>query len=410
MTRFTRLVALAFFVTCTACGNPSDGQDGEPGEVGLTGEMGSPGDPGMDGQPGTDGVMGAMGTPGMVGPRGPQGPAGPPGPPGDAHLPGMAPTPPQVGTVRIQSNTGPTDVTLDVVEVEFGVKNSLQFGAATGGGAGAGKPTFDPITFRVLTDESVVALQQILVVGAPLEFSLTPTGATEPLLESSFALLTEARPEGARNANQQATTLVRIDAGNITMRSGTYEVSYDRLTNVSSCTDTPCGCGAALVLPDRVQSVAQNVAWPADTLEIDHFERELSIATNFVSGSGGASAGRAQNGGVRTVYRFRDEALCDFTALTSALFLPEVTTHQASPLSSQFGPLYELTVQELCGVGFTEFLLRSNAQGEFEVHTEHLSGAQETTIRTYDPATGSELSSSSHAWNFISNQAGTACP
>lgn len=137
----------------------------QPGPQGPAGPQGPTGAQGPQGLTGPKGDPGVAGPQGLVGPQGPRGDVGPAGPAGS----GGAPVPNQalIGFARIDGFIGDATVRGHEHETEvYGLGWGLSVPASTiGGGGGAGRPSFTPLTLAKRVDRASAKLFQTAAQG-----------------------------------------------------------------------------------------------------------------------------------------------------------------------------------------------------------------------------------------------------
>jgi len=353
----------------------------------------------------------------MVGPQGPQGQTGPEGPQGlpgiDSVDPTEAPTPPTVGYLRVQSPLGSLDATFEMVAFELGVSNEQVFSGA--GGGGAGKASFAPLEVVLLANQAEFAdVYVALAKGA--EFSLTlsivdPSGGAIPLTlaTSSLARASSFRPENARNASQSSTVELSFGLADLSLSYGGHSAGYNEVSSQPSCLSTPCGCGPLTPI-HYVDTHGASVQLPAAHYEASYFDSLLEMPVNIGSSAGGGSTGVVRDRGVSLEAPLGDDALCLFRSVTIGGHLgTPMRLEDSSPLSGQFGPLYQHTHTLECVTAVTRFTLASDQNGDIVTSALLKRGAFTHTFRTFDPVTGQETSSRSKSWSIIRNNESPAC-
>ena len=138
-----------------------------------TGPAGAAGAAGAPGTPGTAGQIGAPGPQGAPGPAGPEGPQGPQGPAGTGCTTACVATP----TSRIyldlgpafqgQSTTTSNPNAIDLQSYAFGVSNPTT--TQSGGGSGAGRPSFSDISVSKAIDRTGPLLMEAVASGQHIQ-------------------------------------------------------------------------------------------------------------------------------------------------------------------------------------------------------------------------------------------------
>ena len=360
--------------------------------------------------------MGAQGPQGMTGPEGPAGPRGPQGIPGESAVaPGEEATPPTVGFLRVeQLGGGGLDSTFEVVAFQAGIETTVNIGSQTGGGS-SGRAEFSDFRVELLGDHANVAeLFELLSDGTTgkLTFSLPDPagGAPIPFLTSDVALVTRITPKTARNPNQSSVFEVAFTPGILTIAYGASSATHDATANTGSCTTTPCGCNGAMPTPIHfVSTQGGSLSVPATHVPTTYFSSSWSHIVNLGSSTGGG-AGRTEFDAVEFVMPMNEEAICLFHKISRSTTLADGTMFETmSPLSAQFGPLYQHTHTLECEVRPEKLEFSSNSNGDIVAAAKIRAGAETHTTRTFDPTNGTVLDSRSRSWSRVLNNSSTSC-
>jgi type VI secretion system secreted protein Hcp len=164
-------------------------------------QTGPAGAPGADGQPGPAGRDGRDGQPGPAGPAGPAAPE---------------PHSTVIGTATV---TGNGSFTFDITS--FSTKMTNSGTTHLGGGAGAGKASFEPVTLTKDVDANDPALLNALARGSHLDkvvIHLNGDPAETVTLEE--VLITELSPENTGTSTDKLHEQVSFDAAKIGVSVG----------------------------------------------------------------------------------------------------------------------------------------------------------------------------------------------
>jgi hypothetical protein len=288
----------------------------------------------------------------------------------------------------------------------------INLGSASGGSAG--KASLAPLQAAILIDEGVPDLFLALSNGATMTATLStqdPTGTFTPLTSSTLAMLSDVSLESARNANQQSVVDVALSLADATLTVGQSEVSYDEVGNVPSCSSTPCGCGANFALPSYAADAGAGVTLPPGTYAASRFGFSAENNVDIGAQTGGGGAGRSSPGGHTVRRPLGEDATCLFTSVSSGRTLSgQASFDVVSAVGQALGsPLYVFSNTLECLVHVSRVTIASDQAGEVWVDSEWGAGAHTYTVRTFDPVTGVEASSSSSSWSYVRNDASDQC-